>query len=125
MAWTAVAQRHVLLGGQLRQQLAELEHEPEPLAAQGAELVLAQVVDALAAQQHLTAVGSDDPSESVQQCGLAGPGRAHDRQRVALVGLHIHPGQGGGGTVLLDQAVPGQNDAHGVSSLLVSARTSR
>jgi hypothetical protein len=39
-------QRHVFLGGQLRDELAELKHEPEPVAPQRAALRLAHPVDA-------------------------------------------------------------------------------
>jgi hypothetical protein len=131
-------QRHVLLGGQLREELAGLEDEPEPPAAQRAQPVLAEPVDtrqafgragprlvSLAAQQHLAAVRADDPREGVQQGGLAGAGRPHDGQRVALADLDVHPGERGGGAVLLDEAVTGQDGVQHVSRSSASGRTSR
>ena len=64
-------QRDVLLGGQLGDELAELEDEPEPVAAQGAAPVLAQGVDPPPGEPDLAGVGHQDAGQAVQQRRLA------------------------------------------------------
>ena len=76
-------QGDVLLGGQLGHELAELEHEAEPVAAQRAARGLAERVDPAAVEVHLAGVGHEDPGQAVQQRRLAGPARPHDGEDLA------------------------------------------
>ena len=76
-------QRDVLLGRQLGDQLAGLEHEPEPVAAQCAAPVVAERVQALPVEPGLALAGDQDAGQAVQQRGLAGAARPHDRDDLA------------------------------------------
>src|SRR5256885_9855101 len=51
-------QRHVLLRGQLRHELAGLEHETEPLPTQRTALRLAHRVDATRSEEHTSELQS-------------------------------------------------------------------
>jgi hypothetical protein len=75
---------HVLFGGELGDELAGLEHEPEPVPAQRAAPVVAQGVQPLPAKLHLAFVWDQDARQAVQQGGLAGAAGPHDRDDLAL-----------------------------------------
>jgi hypothetical protein len=75
----------VLLRRQLRDQLTELEHEPEPGPAQVAAPVLAQGVQPPPVEPDLALIGGQDAGQAVQQRRLAGSARAHDRDDLAPV----------------------------------------
>ena len=77
-------QRDVLFRGQLGDQLAGLEHEPEPVPAQRAAPVVAQGVQPLPAEPDLALLGDQDARQAVQQGGLARAARPHDRDDLAL-----------------------------------------
>ncbi len=77
-------QGDVLLRGQLGHQLTGLEHEPEPVPAQRAALVVAQGVQPLPAEPDLSLVRDQDAGQAVQQGGLARSARTHDRDDLAL-----------------------------------------
>src|SRR5664280_1157157 len=64
-------QRDVLLGGQLRHELAELEHEAEAITPQAGAILLSQGIEVLAVEAHLTGVGGEDARQAVEQRGLA------------------------------------------------------
>src|SRR5690606_2923177 len=72
-------QRRVLLGGQFGDEHARLEHEPELVTSQFAATGLAEPVDPLPGQEHLTLVGGEDAREDVQQGALARARRSDDR----------------------------------------------
>ena len=48
-----------------------------------------QAVGALA-QRDGAAVASEQPANDVEQGGLAGPGRAHEGDHLALLDVHVH-----------------------------------
>jgi hypothetical protein len=60
-------QRHVVRRGELRDELAELEHEAERGPAQPSAFSFAKRVKALPVEPHLAAVGFEDPGQAVQQ----------------------------------------------------------
>ena len=64
-------QRHVVGGGELGHELAELEHEAERGAAQLGALGLAHRVERPPVEQRLALVGGVDAGQAVQQGGLA------------------------------------------------------
>src|ERR1019366_6210837 len=64
-------QRDVLLGGQLRHDLAELEHKAEAISPQPGTLRLPHRVDALAVEVALAGVGDEDARQAVEQRRLA------------------------------------------------------
>src|SRR5690606_28165486 len=75
------------------QQVEALEHEAELPVADVGELVLAQPVDALAVQ-HVGAGGRPvQAADDVHHRGLAGAGRAHDRDHLARLDEQVHAAQ--------------------------------
>ena len=79
-------QRDVLRGGQLGDELAELEHEAEAVPAQAAALGLGHGVDPGPVEEDLAGVGHQDAGQAVQQRRLARAARAHDGEDLA--GVH-------------------------------------
>ncbi len=75
----------VLDGGELVDKVERLEHEPDRAAPQLGPCRLRQPVDALVAQGQRAGVGSLQPTQQVQQGGLAAPARSHDRHGLALL----------------------------------------
>jgi hypothetical protein len=70
-------QHHVLHHRQGGEQLEELEDDADVPPAPAGQLVLAQFVNGLAADEHLTAGGSVDSGNHVQERGLARSGGTH------------------------------------------------
>ena len=64
-------QRDVLLGRQLRHELAELEDEAEAITPQSRALRFPHGVESLAVEVDLTGVRDEDAGEAVEQCRLA------------------------------------------------------
>ncbi|MNT16934.1 hypothetical protein D3C72_1520610 [compost metagenome] len=82
-------QFHVLLRGQHRHQVVELEHEADVMAAPRRQLAAAHLVDALAFDADLAARGVVQAADQVEQGGLAGTGRAHQRDEVAAGDIQV------------------------------------
>jgi hypothetical protein len=59
-------QEHVLAGGQVREQLEGLEHEPEVVAAQERQAVLVERLERLAEHPHAALGGPIEPCEQAQ-----------------------------------------------------------
>src|SRR5262249_60088535 len=74
----AVWEGHVLLGGELRQQMVKLEDEPDPRVAEPSALFRRQARELLAEDLDAPLVRRVDPAEQVEQRGLAHAGRSHD-----------------------------------------------
>jgi hypothetical protein len=77
-------QQHVLGGGQRREEVEELEDEAEDLAAQPGQRPVVEVVIAAAVDLHAAAGRPVERAEDVEQGALAGPGRAHDGDELAV-----------------------------------------
>ncbi len=77
----------VLLRGQHRQQVEELEDEADVLAAELRELVVAERRDLGAGDRHGAGRRLVEPREDVHERRLARAGRAHDRDELAA--LHV------------------------------------
>jgi hypothetical protein len=80
-------QEDVLLGGQHRQQVEELEDEADVLAAQQRDAAVGQRADVLAADRHPAARRPVEGGEDVHQRRLAGARRAHDGDQLGRVNL--------------------------------------
>ena len=80
-------QRHldVALGRQHGQQVVELEDEPDVPRAPLRELARATAVEPLAGHGDLAAIGPIEAADQVQQRRLAGAGRSHQREELALL----------------------------------------
>ena len=87
-------QHQVLLGGEDRQQVEELEDEAELVAAQLGQLAVVEAGDLDPVELDRAGGRLVEPGEDVHQRRLAGAGGAHDRgEAVALEG-GADPGQG-------------------------------
>src|SRR5690606_37348377 len=75
---------YVLLRVERRHQVVELEHEADVVTAPVRQLSRAHGVDALAVDLDLPAAGRVQPTDQVEQRGLAGAGRAHQRDEIAF-----------------------------------------
>ena len=64
-------QRDVLLGRELRHQLAELEHETEAITPQPRTFRFPHGVESLAIEMDLTGARNEDPGQAMEQCRLA------------------------------------------------------
>ncbi|KAG1081628.1 hypothetical protein G6F40_015417 [Rhizopus arrhizus] len=82
-------QLDVLLRGQHRHQVVELEHEADVVAAPGRQLAAAHLVDALAFDADLAAAGVVQAADQVEQGGLARTGGAHQRDEVAARDVQV------------------------------------
>ena len=76
-------QQDVFQRGQRRQQLERLEHEADAAGAQAGAGVLVEIAEALAEQHDFARGRLVESRQQAQQGGLAGAGRAGDRQRFA------------------------------------------
>jgi hypothetical protein len=63
-------QRDVLLGRELRHQLAELEHETEAITPQSRPIRFPHGVESLTVEMDLTGDRNEDASQAVEQCRL-------------------------------------------------------
>jgi len=63
-------QSNVLLGRELWDQLAELEHEAEAITSQSRALPFSQGIQSLTIELDLTGVRNEDPGQAMQQCRL-------------------------------------------------------
>ena len=79
----------VLQGGELREELVELEHETQVLVAEVAEFpgVEAAHVDAVHGDAAL--VGLVEGSDDLEQCGLAGSAGADDAHHLSFVNMQV------------------------------------
>ena len=66
-------QLDVALGGERRQQIVELEHEPDVPRAPGGELAVGELVDAIAADLHGAVVGRSRPPIRLSSVDLPEP----------------------------------------------------
>ncbi|MPM57953.1 hypothetical protein SDC9_104782 [bioreactor metagenome] len=94
----------------MRHQRKRLEHHRDVLAAQGAQLLVAQGVDVLAIDQDAARGGLDQSVEHAHQCRFAGARQAHDDEDLARLdgemGVEHADGLAGAGQdVLLAQAL--------------------
>ena len=87
-------QHEVLLGGQDRQQVEELEDEAELVAAQLGQLAVVEAGDLRPSR--LTRAGGRpvEPGEDVHQGRLARAGRPHDRREAVALEAGVDPDQG-------------------------------
>jgi hypothetical protein len=69
MAFQQQRKRHVLLYGQLRNELPELQHDAELAAAQPGARRLGEVIEALPVVADLPGLRAQDPAQAVQQTG--------------------------------------------------------
>ena len=77
-------QGHVLLGGQRGEQVEELEDEPDVVAAELGELLVVESLVVEAANRDRARGGRLERADDMEQRALAGSGRAHDRDHLAL-----------------------------------------
>src|ERR1022692_1268066 len=89
-------QGDVLLGRQLRHELAELEDKAEALAPQPGTLRLPLRVEALAVEGDLAGVRDEDAREAVEQRGLARAAGAHHGEDLASFHRHARSAKGRG-----------------------------
>ena len=82
-------QFHVLQRGQHRNQVELLEDEADVLVAPVRDLAVAQLAQVVAQHADLAAGGAVHGGDQVQQRGLAGARRPHQRHELALVDLDV------------------------------------
>ncbi len=92
----AVVQRHldVFDHRQRGQQIVRLKDEADPRGADLGQLVVAHLRDVVVAEHEAAGGGPIEAAEQVEQRALAGAGRAHDRDVVALGHVERHAAQG-------------------------------
>ena len=78
-------QRHVLLGGQHREQVEELEDEADVLAPDLRDVLVAQLSEPGAGDRDVAVGRAVERRQDVHQRRLAGARRAHDRRQLALL----------------------------------------
>ena len=83
-----------------------LEHEPDAGGAQRGQFPVAQRRDVQPVDAHPSRGGSVQRAQQLQQRGLAGAGRADDRDQFAPRDREVHPGQRG------DRRLPGVRLGH-------------
>jgi len=77
----------------LRKQVELLEHEPDGSQPQLGEVVVAQVVDVLAVDDHGTGGRPIQAPDHVHEGRLARTARSHDGEELPLLDLQIHPAE--------------------------------
>ena len=87
-------QFHVLVRGQHRHQVVELEDVAHVRAAPRGEAVAAEVTDVLAADLDGAAGGAVDSGKEVEERGLSAAGRAHQRDEAARLDVDVDVLQG-------------------------------
>ena len=86
-------QLHILKRRQQRQQPERLEYEPNPVAAQLSEFLLAHPRQILLLEQHLPAARLVQARHNVQQRRLARSRPAHHRDELPREHIQVHPPQ--------------------------------
>src|SRR5690606_26760566 len=96
------------------------EHEADMVAAPGGQLACTELIDTLVFDIDLTTGGGIQSADEVEQCGLAGAGRAHQRDEVAAGDIQIdtvqHLNFFRAALVGLGDVAEGDEGAHGCSS---------
>ena len=82
-------QLDVPLGGQHGQQVVELEHEADIGGAPGRQLAAPELVDAPPVDLDRARRGAIEPADQVQERGLPGSRRAHERHEVAVRDVEV------------------------------------
>src|SRR5918996_2595033 len=104
--------------------MEELKDEPDLAATQASQLGLAQPVDPLAVEPHLSGGRSIEAREQIEQRRLAAPTRAHDRDELAALDRQVDAAQrehlSAPGVVGLRQASCLEHACHVGSSRIVS-----
>ena len=80
-------QLDIAFGREHRHQIVELKYESHMARPPMGELAVRQLVDALTADRNLALVRPVEPADEIQERGLAGAGRTHERQELA--GRHL------------------------------------
>lgn len=114
-------QLDVLPQAQLGHEVAELEDKAHLAQPQRRPPPLRQQVQPLAAEVDLPRVGDEEPGQEVQQGGLAGPGRAHDRDHLTWVDAEVDTAQHRCRAVCVVQTARAQHPARWISGLGPSA----
>ena len=85
--------RHVLQARKSRQQIEELEDEPDLVAANASQIVVAEFRKRLAVQFYFAGARMIQPADQIQHGGFSGSGRTHDGRHLALGDRKIDPVQ--------------------------------
>src|SRR5256885_12373700 len=88
-------QLHVLEGGEHRDEVVKLEHEPDVRGAPAGELRFAQFRDVRAGDDHRPRIGAIDARDQVEQGRLPGPRGAHQPEELPLGDLERDVAQHG------------------------------
>src|SRR6202051_1015159 len=83
----------VLSRGQVGEEVEELEHEPDAVAAERRESRVVEAVQGPAGDGHAPAVRRLQATEDVQQCALATAARTHQGHELATLDLQRHTAQ--------------------------------
>src|SRR6185436_12900884 len=83
-------QLHVLLGGQRRQQVVQLEHESHVLRSPSREPSAAERSDLDAADVNTAAARCIEAADQIEQGRLAGARRPHQREKFAGLDVEVH-----------------------------------
>ena len=82
-------QRHVLPGRQAGNQIVELKHEADVLAAVAGERGVVEFGELLPAVEHRAAGGHVEPAQDIEQRALAAAGRAQQHDELAGVQIEV------------------------------------
>ncbi len=91
----------VLLRGERRDEVEGLEDEPDPAAAQHREVAVVECAQFGVADEDPAFGEIVEPGEAMQQCGLAGTRRPHDRGELAAAEGNGHVVEGAHGRFAL------------------------
>src|SRR5262245_45192337 len=110
----------VLVHGQVVEQVIALEHEADVLLVELGSLLRIQAVDRLVHEVVLARPGAVVHAEDVQQRGLAGPRRSHDRDELAVLDVGVQPTEyvGAADAVRVGLLDGAECDQHGDYSVL-------
>jgi hypothetical protein len=86
--------RHVFARGQARDQVVELEHEADVVAAEARQLAVAGLGQVLAVVPDVAVRGHVETAQDVQERGLAAAGRAEQHHELAGIQIEIDAAQG-------------------------------
>ena len=79
----------ILDGSKLGQQLVELEHKTQMLVAEIGQFLSRQATGVDAINNHLSAIGTVERTDNLQQGGLTGSAGANDTYHLALVDMKV------------------------------------